>query len=198
MIDKAPKNKPDSKQAPPKSTAKGKKPAQKKAAPKTKKAMRMQALKFIFIGVVLFILGASGFLWYVFYGPRWGTMHYGVCKVFAERWVDFPSTMKVREVDYYRLTARVYISHIDAGGQFNYNIIECEYGKGTLEITRVRVDRKTLSDTDPNNQEGVQTNPEILRNFNMGLNAILINPPDLLLPRSTRGAPLVDLWQGDG
>lgn len=161
---------------------------------KSKKSLGIQALKFGTLGVLLVIFGVGGFLWYIFYGPRWGTMHYGVCKVFAERWVDFPSTMKVREVEYYRANARVYVSHIDAAGQFNYNVIECEYGKGTLEITRIRIDRKVLSDTDPE----APINPDILRNFNMGLNAILMNPPELLLPKSTRGAPLNDLWQGDG
>ena len=162
--------------------------------PKSKKSLGIQALKFGTLGVLLVIFGVTGFLWYIFYGPRWGTMHYGVCKVFAERWVDFPSTMKVREVEYYRANARVFISHIDAAGQFNYNVIECEYSKGTLEITRIRIDRKVLSDTDPE----APINPDILRNFNMGLNAILMNPPDLLLPRSTRGAPLNDLWRGEG
>ncbi len=161
---------------------------------KNAKAMGLKALKYMIIGVIVVIFGISAFLWYVFYGPKWGTMYYGVCKVFAERMVDFPSTMKVREVQYYRLTARVYISHIDASGQFNYNVIECEYGKGSYEITRVRVDRKILSDTD----KELPVNPDILNNFNKGLNAILINPPDLLLPRSTQGAPLVDLWRGEG
>ena len=152
-----------------------------------------KTLKIVILLVILGIICASSFLWYLFYGPRWGTMHYGVCKVFAERFVDFPSTMKIREVEYYLATARVYVSHIDAAGQFNYNIFECEFSKGTLEITRVRVDRKIISDTDPD----TPVNADILRNFNKGLNSILLNPPSLLIPHSKRNAKLSDLWQGE-
>lgn len=168
-------------------------------SPQAKQRMQKTAnlgkktIKTIIILVFVVALGASAFLWYVFYGPRWGTMHYGICKVFAERFVDFPSSMKIREVEYYGATARVFVSHIDAAGQFNFNVFECEYGQGTLQLTRVRVDRKIISDTDTDNP----INPDILRNFNKGLNSILLNPPSLLIPRSKRDAELVDLWQGE-
>ncbi len=160
---------------------------------KNKSSSAAKALKIMFMIVVFLVFAVSAFLWYVFHGPQWGTMYYGVCKVFAERYVDFPTTMNIREVEYYGLNVRLFVSHLDASGQFNFNVVECEYGKGTLEITRVRVDRKVLSDTNEDNP----IEKEILENFNKGLNAILMNPPSLLTPRSKRDAALADLWQGE-
>ena len=160
--------------------------------------LTIQLIKYGILGILVFVMLVSGFLWYVYYGPRWGTMHYGVCKVFTEKYIDFPPTMKIREVEYYRMNARVFTSHIDAAGQFNYNVIECTFGKpGSMEITRVRVDRKIISDVSPDLDPNEHINPEILKGFNTGLNAILLNPPDLLIPRSKRNAELEDLWQGE-
>jgi hypothetical protein len=153
----------------------------------------VRSLKIAAVVVLVIILGIIGFFWFVFYGPKWGTMHYGVCKVFAERMIDFPTTMNVREVEYFGWNIRLFISHIDAAGQFNYNIVECYYGKQSLEITRIRVDRKVLSDT----SETEPVNPEMIRSFNKGLDAILLNPPSLLMPRSTLNAPLSELWRGE-
>lgn len=151
-----------------------------------------KSLKIAIILGLLFIFLACSFLWYVFYGPRWGTMHYGVCKVFAERHIDFPHTMKVRSVDYYKLTARVTIGHVDASGQFYSDVYECEFASDSLKITRVRINRKLLSDI----KEDSRINPQILEKFNQGIDAILLNPPSLLLPRSIRGVPINSLWAG--
>ncbi len=167
--------------------------ALRKQEQQKRKNIAQKSLKYTLLGILAIALALSAFIWYVFYGPRWGTMHYGVCKVFAERYIDFPTTMKVRDVEYYGLNARLFISHMDAAGQSRYNVIECEYAMGTFEVSRVRVDRRVISSIDENNA----SNPEILNEFNKGVDAILLNPPDLLLPRSKIGQPLRNLWQGD-
>ena len=82
------------------STANKNKPPRKGApaiegalSPEAKMRMKKTAelgkktLKIVILLVLLGIICISSFLWYVFYGPRWGTMHYGVCKIFAERHV---------------------------------------------------------------------------------------------------------------
>ncbi|MCB9964141.1 MAG: hypothetical protein H6855_06125 [Rhodospirillales bacterium] len=164
-------------------TKKGNRSAKKKLSP----------VKILVLLAVLAVLGITGFLAYVFYGPRWGPIHYGICKVFVERYIDFPTTLKVRDVEYYGPNIRIFVSHQDSAGQFNYNVFECEYARGTFEITRARKDRKIISDLDTKDK----VHPEILESFNKGIPAILRNPPDLLLPRSTRGLSLNELWIGD-
>jgi hypothetical protein len=136
-------------------------------------------------GILLVALAVAGFFWYVFYAPRYGTIHYGICKVFAERQISFPSTMTVRDVEYYRNRLRVYVTHIDAAGQYRYDGFECAFNLPGFEIISARLNR------DPLPQQNVNE-------FNKTINVILANPPDLEVPRPLRDSSLQDLWHGGG
>jgi hypothetical protein len=122
------------------------------------------------------------FIWALFL-PRNGTIHYGICQVFAERYITFPSTMRVRDVEYFGLTVRVFATHIDAAGQYRYDQFLCEFNTESLEIQEAQINRKVV-------------NPAIVAEFNKGLDAILLNPPDLTLPPPLSDLSIKELWHG--
>ena len=115
--------------------------------------------------------------------PRSGTIHYGICKVFAERYITFPFTMRVLDVEYFGLTVRVYATHIDASGQYRYDQFLCEFDNQNLDIKEAQINRKKVD-------------PLIVTDFNKGLDAILLNPPDLTLPPRLSDLSIKELWHG--
>ncbi len=104
--------------------------------------------------------------------PRKGTMLYGVCLVFTERLVDYPSTLKVNYVEQYQMATRIGFSHIDPFGQFSTEMIECAYRtdpKMGLALDSILLNREEIDN-------------EIVEEFNQGIPAIVKNSPDLTLP----------------
>ena len=131
------------------------------------------------------IIGGLMFCWsiYFIFSPRMGTIHFGICRVFSERYIAFPSTMRVRDVEYYGLTVRVYVTHIDSSGQYRYDQFLCEFQLDNLEIQKVEVNRKVVDE-------------EMVTEFNRGIDAILLNPPDLTLPPRLSDLSIKELWHG--
>ena len=130
------------------------------------------------VGALLIVL----FIWGLLL-PRSGTIHYGICRIFAERYITFPSTMRVRDVEYYGLTVRVFATHIDAAGQYRYDQFLCEFDNQSLDIKEAQINRRVVD-------------PVIVADFNKGLDAILLNPPDLTLPPRLSDLSIKELWHG--
>lgn len=104
--------------------------------------------------------------------PRKGTMLYGVCLVFTERILTYPTTLQVNYVEQYPMAVRIGFSHTDTFGQFKTEMIECTYRPDAemgLAMDSVLLNRKEMDG-------------ELVSRFNAGLPMIVKNPPDLTLP----------------
>jgi hypothetical protein len=151
----------------------------------TKRKKPFSLVRFFTILLALVVLLITGWLLYYAYGPRWGSIHYGICKVFAERYIEFPHTMRVRDAEYFQYTVRVYVTHIDASGQYRYDQFICAFDpSGTLELVNVRLNRKEVEE-------------QFVKDFNLGINAIILNPPDLKIPRKLSELSIRELWHGE-
>jgi hypothetical protein len=109
-------------------------------------------------------------------GPRQGTMMYGVCKIFVERRLQYPDMLDVRFVEQYPMAVRIGYNKIDSFGQHTYHEIECAYRpdpKTGLALDSVWVSYANKRQDLP--EEEIDT-------FNVGIAAIVNNPPDLTLP----------------
>lgn len=136
----------------------------KKTKPKKKKSIK----KMVFLGVVGFI---SLILWWGFQ-PFRGTIEYGVCKVFAELKVSYPSTFQTLFIQNFDQSVRIYYSHLDGYGQSRSEFIECSFRPDPntgFAIESVKINRTAISQDE-------------IENFNRTIPAILANPPDLVLP----------------
>jgi hypothetical protein len=115
-------------------------------------------------------------------GPREGTLMYGVCKVFLERYVKYPQTLQIRFVEQYRMAVRIGYNSVDPFGQYTHHMMECNFkpdAETGLTTDSILLDRKELP-------------AELIQDFNKGLVAVLQNPPDLTLPPPL-AVDLVDL-----
>jgi hypothetical protein len=104
--------------------------------------------------------------------PRKGTMMYGVCKVFTERFVDFPSTIDIKYVEQYPMAVRIGFTQIDAFGTYSNQMMECSFRRDPamgLAMDSAEYNREPLPE-------------EQVENFNYGIPAIVKSPPDLTLP----------------
>ncbi len=104
--------------------------------------------------------------------PRKGTMMYGVCLVFTERMLTYPSTLQVNYVEQYPMATRIGFSFIDSFGQFSTKMIECSY----------RPDKQMGLAIDTVFLNRVEVDSDLVAEFNRGIPAIVKNPPDLTLP----------------
>lgn len=144
-------------------------------APWVKKTKRIAWGIFGTLFVVFIIWG--------FMGAQYGDMRYGICYVYAQRDVPFPGTLKVRDYRYIENRVQIWVTYIDAAGQYNYQSYDCAYKNG-FELTKVR-------------KNNTEQSPEIVSKFNIGIKAILSNPPDLRLPHRPSDVSLKELWHGD-
>ncbi len=121
----------------------------------------------IFGGVILFILMVVAAC-----QPRKGTPMYGVCKVFAERLVQYPTTMGVTFVEQYQMGVRIEYHHTDGFGQYKTEMLECTFRHDPvmgMALESVLLNREELP-------------AEIVDDFNEGVLTIVKYPPDLTLP----------------
>ncbi len=124
-------------------------------------------------GVFLFLV-----IVYAAFAPRMGSLQYGICKVLVERNEPFPSEIKIFQVEDYDNIVRLYYSSIGTFGEHRSNIIECSFkmdaeGNVLYDLDKVNLNGKRKYDIEK---------PEYIAQFNMGVPAIVANPPDLVLP----------------
>ena len=82
------------------SNRKGRKKRRKKGRlPKKQQKAQPNAIKkFQTPAIILAVLVVVGYGYYLMNQPYVGTIGYGMCKVFLERWIEFPDTLKISDV----------------------------------------------------------------------------------------------------
>ena len=99
-------------------------------------------------------------------------MAFGICKVFTEMYVQFPTTLKFNSVEEFSTSVRIWYTHTDSFGEYIMEPIQCYYKADEqygyildkVTIRRREIDQKIVDD------------------FNKTLPVIFANPPDLTLP----------------
>jgi hypothetical protein len=59
--------------------------------------------------------------------PKRAPLLYAVCSGFLEQQVTFPKTLKHTAVEQYSKALRIYYTHIDAFGQYQFEMTECTF-----------------------------------------------------------------------
>lgn len=137
-------------------------------ADKKKKKKKMIKLGGSALGV-LFL----GYIIYLLFVPYKGTMAFGLCKVFVELNVQYPTTLKLNKVEEFATSVRIWYSHTDSFGEYMVEPIQCyfkpdeRYG---FALDKVTIRRREL-DT------------KQIETFNSSIPVILASPPDLSLPK---------------
>ena len=110
--------------------------------------------------------------------PVQGSMHFGICKVYIELNDLYPqeiSYLSVEDGD----PVKIYYKKVDPFGVDSVNSIECSFkrdpsGAYSYDLAKVDINGKfRVYDAEK---------PENIKRFNVGIPAILANPPDLTLP----------------
>ncbi len=134
----------------------------------TKKALKKDATLF----VVLLVLGFIGLALYYTSLPRKGSMAYGICRVFLERYVQYPSTLRISTVKEFTESVRIWYIQTDSFGQYRMEPIRCYYKADAAQgyiLDKITVRRKKLD-------------REQIESFNKILPVIRASNPDLTIP----------------
>lgn len=59
--------------------------------------------------------------------PRTGNILYGMCSQFLQLQLQFPETIKQKDIELYPRAARIYYTHIDGFGEYQLESIECAF-----------------------------------------------------------------------
>lgn len=141
-------------------------------APRQKR--KMSRGKKIAIGVLIPILLIVG----MFFFPNFGTMRYGYCRTFVELQEPYPSALQIINAyeDLASNMTSISYKRVDPFGLEAMNEIRCffEEKDGVFLLKRVDINGKK--------KIYPQEDPEVVRRFNIGLEAISAYPPDLVMP----------------
>ena len=163
----------------------------------------MVALGVLVVGALIYFVGFPRVM------PRMGNAVYGICRVYIEKNLQFPTTLRIIEFDEkipegenpsapQRINHNVTFSSIDGFGQTSLNTVTCGFKfdpklantpwNGII-LERVLFngrDSHGWSDVyyppDKKNPRAADDRSEVLEIFNAGIPAIFANPPDLTLP----------------
>jgi hypothetical protein len=125
------------------------------------------------IAVGVLVLGVFGTMLI----PYTGTINYGICKIYLEQSEPYPDRIRMASV--YEEAGYVYIffRRTDSFGYQSMNTLECFLGNdeaGNLFVKKVDLNGKNRKY--PMEDEGR------VKKFNVGIPAIIANPPDLTKP----------------
>lgn len=141
--------------------------------PKKRKTKGKYTKYYIASAVVVLAFGI-----YLLFKPYEGTIQYGVCKVFIELADPYPEEVKSIGIEQVGQTLRYYYKKTDPFGDESVNLAECtfkanEAGKLTPYLDKVNIN---------GNRTYKVEDPEYIKKFNVGVPAIVANPPSLVLP----------------
>lgn len=122
-------------------------------------------------GIAAGAVSVFGLLVYVAIAPKTGGPMIGICKVFVERSVFYPTTLRYQFITQFPKAVRIGYTYTDGFGQFHLDMAECGF-RPDAQIGMV-LDSVLL------NREDIEQD-EVDR-FNVGLPAIFENMPDLAL-----------------
>jgi hypothetical protein len=111
--------------------------------------------------------------------PYTGTLSYGICKAFLEQNEPYPSLIKPYKVDEYPGYVSIFYKRTDSFGYESMNTLECAFESdenGNPLYTLKKVDMNGKNRKYPLEDEAN------LKKFNVGVSALVANPPDLTLP----------------
>ncbi len=123
-------------------------------------------------GLVAGSIGLLGGLIYYLFSPLQSTMAYGICKVFLERQVSYPETIRISEVEEFETSVRIWFAQINSFGEYRLDQIQCYYRPDPVSgsvLDRVAFNRRDVD-------------PDVVAAFNQTIPAILENPPNLSIP----------------
>ncbi len=134
-----------------------------------RKGIRKKRIKHAVIGGTVCLLGYGIHLGLK---PFEGGMAYGICRVFLENYVRYPTLLRLSTVEEFDTSVRIWYTQVDSFGEYRMEPIQCYYKqdpeRGTLVdkilINRREIDRKLVDD------------------FNRALPAISAAPLDLVMP----------------
>lgn len=138
-----------------------------------KKALKKKHLKLGGAGAVVAILG---YFIYGLFQPYQGSMAYGMCKVFLEQNVTYPTTLQINQVEELNNWVRLWHTQIDGFGAYRMEPIQCYFRPDP--VTKSALDKVYLGD--PARKREVD--PKKVEEFNQSIPYLLDNPPDLTLP----------------
>jgi hypothetical protein len=142
-------------------------------------------------GVVLFILLAVIVMTVQSCTPRKGSILYGLCSAFLEQQVQFPTTLKHTSVEQYPKAIRIYFTHIDGFGEYQFEMTECTFRQDSqagIQLERVFFNYvKDVTKKERMNGKGrlYEVRQDIINLFNKSQSplSILSHDPDLTLPQ---------------
>ncbi len=152
--------------------------AQQDKAIKPKKKKKLSSKKIAIGGAVAVVI----FVIYVGIQPLAGTINFGICRVFAERTLVYPSTMRVVSVQERPQDVRMDVVSLNQFGESMVTQVTCNFHTDVSNLHKlagVTVNRRKVPDRD-------------VAIFNTTIPYILANPPSLVLPAPIPEA-LVDL-----
>jgi hypothetical protein len=148
--------------------------AKQEKADKPQKKKKKLSGKKIAAGIVLALFS---FILYIGLQPVTGTINFGICRVFAERNLVYPSTMRVVGVQERPQDVRLDVASLNQFGESMVTQVACNFHTDAAKLHR-------LSSATINRRKVPDREVEI---FNTIIPYILANPPSLALP-----APIPD------
>jgi hypothetical protein len=95
----------------------------------------------VFLLIILVIIVTSSFT-----SKRTGTWRYGLCSVFLERYVQYPTNLKILTTGEKQNSAQIGYLTTNSYGSRESQLIECFFntGNGRVSINKITLDRKPL------------------------------------------------------
>lgn len=97
---------------------------------------------------ILVVVSAAG-IWYKVSQPAYATQRYGICKVFLEQYLRFPTTLTINQGGETRGSAVIRFSDVNPFGSQQVRTFECFFSqdaKGRTTLSRITMDRKAIAE----------------------------------------------------
>ncbi len=138
---------------------------------------------FLIFGLILIVQSCT---------PKKGNLLYGICAGFLEQQIPFPKTLKHTSVEQYPKALRIYFTHIDAFGQYQFEMTECtfvQHPQNGVQLDRVFFNQiKDVTEKERVDGKGrlYEVKREVLELFNRSKSSksIMSQNPNLNLPQN--------------
>jgi len=120
-----------------------------------------EILSFIFIGIIFLI---AFYMIFMVERPREGTWRYAICKVFLERYAQYPTDVEILTAAEKQNSAQIGYLATNSYGIRESKLMECFYNTegGNVSLNRVTIDRETLTLNNPVSQKNAEDAAEAL------------------------------------
>jgi hypothetical protein len=116
---------------------------------------------FILLGTLIF-LGLVAWVAFGIERPREGTWRYAICKVFLERYAQYPTDVKILTADEKRSSVQIGYLATNSYGMRESKLMECFYNiqQNRVELSRITINRRTLTLNNPTEAEFIEGNED--------------------------------------